>query len=97
MTYLIQNEIRSSITQETLLHLCVSRLNSIKHGYITATDNSPRSVFPNFRVVELMLKCGADVNARNEARSTPLLVASITYNIEDDVSLLLKTKYFYKL
>ena len=32
-----------------------------------------------------MLRCGADVNAKNEARSTPLLVASITYNYKYEV------------
>lgn len=33
-----------------------------------------------------MLDCGADVNAKNESKSTPLHVASNPYNYAGDVS-----------
>lgn len=32
---LIQNDVRSACTKDTLLHLCVSRLNVIKSGYFS--------------------------------------------------------------
>lgn len=37
-------------------------------------------VFPNIEVAKLLIDCGADVNAQNESKSTPLHVASIAYN-----------------
>lgn len=37
----------------------------------------------------MLLQCGADVNAQNESRSTPLLVASIPYNFNNDLVRLL--------
>lgn len=37
-------------------------------------------IFPSLEVVELLLACGADVNARNESKSTPLHIASMPYN-----------------
>lgn len=43
-------------------------------------------VFPKLEVVNLLLDCGADVNARNESKSTPLHVASLPYNYEGAVS-----------
>jgi ankyrin repeat protein len=37
-------------------------------------------IFPNLDVVQLLLACGIDVNAINESKSTPLLIASMPYN-----------------
>ncbi|XP_075238445.1 ankyrin repeat protein mann-cup isoform X1 [Lycorma delicatula] len=74
---LIQQNPRSACTGDTLLHLCVSRLNTIKSSYF-ADDN--QLIFPNMAVIQLLLNCGAPVNARNESRSTPLHVAANPYN-----------------
>lgn len=37
-------------------------------------------------VIQLLLDCGAPVNARNESRSTPLHVAANPYNFYGPVS-----------
>uniref|UniRef100_A0A1Q3F9U8 Putative ankyrin repeat protein n=1 Tax=Culex tarsalis TaxID=7177 RepID=A0A1Q3F9U8_CULTA len=81
---LVRNNIRSAITNDTLLHLSVSRLNVIKSGYFT-DDSSLRVIFPNLNVVKLLLEAGAHVNAKNESKSTPLLVASMPYNYEREL------------
>jgi hypothetical protein len=38
---LMKHDIRSSSTDDTLLHLCVSRLNMVKHGFF-ADNSSPK-------------------------------------------------------
>ncbi|GFG36055.1 hypothetical protein Cfor_01723 [Coptotermes formosanus] len=77
VTALIRSNPRSASTGDTLLHLCVSRLNTIKSAYFS-DDN--QIIFPNMDVIKLLLECGAPVNARNESRSTPLHVAANPYN-----------------
>ncbi|CRK86871.1 CLUMA_CG000696, isoform A [Clunio marinus] len=76
---IMKSDIRTS-NQDTLLHMCVSRLNYVKHGYFADHNMTAKSVFPNIDVVKLLLNCNANVNARNECRSTPLFIASIPYN-----------------
>lgn len=70
----------------------------IKYYYLKFKKNILQVVFPNLDVVKLLLKCGADVNARNESKSTPLHVASIPYNYNGEVSqkhnLTIPNKYF---
>ncbi|KAK0165341.1 hypothetical protein PV328_003860 [Microctonus aethiopoides] len=75
---LVKQNPRSASTEDTLLHLCVSRLNTLTSSYFTSDDT--QTVFPHVEVVKLLLECGAYVNARNESRSTPLHVASNAYN-----------------
>lgn len=82
---LIKCDIRTS-NQDTLLHMCVSRLNFVKHGYFSEQNLTSKSVFPNIEVVKLLLDCNANVNARNECRSTALFIASIPYNYNFEVS-----------
>lgn len=77
VTKLIQSKPRSAIHGDTLLHLCVSRLNTIKGTYFA--DDS-QLIFPNLEVIKLLLDCGAPVNARNQSHSTPLHIAANTYN-----------------
>lgn len=89
---IVKHDIRTS-NQDTLLHMCVSRLNYVKHGYFADHNISSKSVFPSMDVVKLLLNCGAQVNARNECRSTPLFIASIPYNCNGNfeiIDLLLK-------
>jgi hypothetical protein len=82
---IVKHDIRTS-NQDTLLHMCVSRLNHVKHGYFADQNMTTKSVFPNLDVVKLLLKCNAKVNARNECRSTALFIASIPYNYNHEVS-----------
>lgn len=84
---LVRSNLRSAITNDTLLHLSVSRLNVIKSGYFT-DESSLKVIFPNVNVVKLLLKCGAYVNAKNESKSTPLLIASLPYNYGREVNAL---------
>ncbi|XP_055376509.1 protein fem-1 homolog C [Condylostylus longicornis] len=83
-----RQKIRSACTSDSLLHLCVSRLNVIKSTYFT-DENNVRSIFPNFDVVKLLVETGSEINAKNEAKSTPLHVASLPYNYENDIVLYL--------
>jgi hypothetical protein len=88
---IVKHDIRTS-NQDTLLHMCVSRLNYVKHGYFADHNITARSVFPNLDVVKLLLNCNAKVNARNECRSTPLFIASIPYNYNFElIEMLLKS------
>ncbi|XP_049277864.1 protein fem-1 homolog C [Anopheles funestus] len=82
---LVHSKVRSAITNDTLLHLSVSRLNVIKSGYFSDDSALLRIVFPSLNVAKLLLDCGADVNAKNESNSTPLLVAAMPYNYDRDV------------
>lgn len=81
---LVQADVRSAHTGDTLLHLCVSRLNVIRSTYF-ADELDVAPVFPSVPVVSLLLECGADVCVRNEARSTPLHVAAIPYNFSTEL------------
>ncbi|XP_073969464.1 ankyrin repeat protein mann-cup [Rhodnius prolixus] len=77
VTELVKSNPHSAPTGDTLLHLSVSRLNTIKSSYFT-DDN--QLIFPSMSVIKLLLECGAPVNARNESKSTPLHVAANPYN-----------------
>lgn len=76
---LIAADIRSS-TKDTLLHLSCSRLNVVKSSYFS--NDHYNSFFPDRSVIMHFLACGANINAINESRSTPLLVCSLLYNFE---------------
>ncbi|CAD6993657.1 unnamed protein product [Ceratitis capitata] len=85
---LARANVRSACTSDTLLHLCVSQLNVIKSGYLS-DDNDITFVFPNAKVIKLLVDCGMNVNAKNEAKSTPLHVAVQPYNYSNHIILLL--------
>ncbi|XP_058800378.1 protein fem-1 homolog A [Phymastichus coffea] len=84
---LVKENPRSASTEDTILHLCVSCLNTINSSYFNADD--VQKIFPNLEVVKLLLECGAHVNARNESRSTPLHIASNVYNFQNSLIKLL--------
>ncbi|XP_043652193.1 protein fem-1 homolog A [Drosophila teissieri] len=87
----VVGNLRSASTADTMLHLCASRLNVIKSGYITDDNFADKTVFPNAEVIKLLIQCGVDVNIKNEAKSTPLHVACQPYNYDNEiVHLLLK-------
>ncbi|XP_065155286.1 protein fem-1 homolog CG6966 isoform X2 [Atheta coriaria] len=78
VTDLVRVNPKSGTTDDSLLHLCVSKLNTIRSGYFS--EDEPIAIFPNQTVIEFLLRCGASVNARNESKSTPLHVATVPYN-----------------
>lgn len=69
---------RTVSAEDTLLHLCVSKSNTLRSSYFL--DEEPIQVFPKLEVIQFLLDCGAHVNARNGTNSTPLHVATIDYN-----------------
>lgn len=84
---LIKSNIRCFTEGETILHLCVSRLNTIRSSYFL--DEEPITIFPTKKVVRLLLECGANVNAKNDNGHTPLHVAVMAYNYSADLVRLL--------
>lgn len=72
-----------SAADDTLLHLVVSRANTMKPTAFF--EEAHVHVFPDAPLAELLLECGADVEAVNEARSTPLHVAALRNNFRPDV------------
>ncbi|EGI62018.1 Protein fem-1-like protein A [Acromyrmex echinatior] len=85
---LVKQNPRTVYTEDTLLHLCVSSLNTINSSYFTSADDM-HTIFPRLDVVKLLLDCGAYVDARNIMRSTPLHVASNAYNFRNPLIKLL--------
>ncbi|KOC59247.1 Protein fem-1 like protein C [Habropoda laboriosa] len=75
---LVKQDPRSAYTEDTLLHFCVWKTNTVSS-----------TIFPHLEVVRLLLECGANVNARNEWRSTPLHIASDPYNFQNSIVKLL--------
>ncbi|KAI4460790.1 hypothetical protein MML48_5g00019050 [Holotrichia oblita] len=75
---LIRINPKSATTDDTLLHMCVSKLNTIRSGYFM--DEEPIVIFPEKQVIQFLLNLGAKVNARNESKCTPLHVATVSYN-----------------
>ncbi|KAK5644465.1 hypothetical protein RI129_005765 [Pyrocoelia pectoralis] len=65
-------------TEDSLVHLCVSKLNTLRSSYFMDEESVP--IFPQREVIELLLDCGFDVNSRNGSNSTPLHIASSSYN-----------------
>ncbi|KAK4875083.1 hypothetical protein RN001_011505 [Aquatica leii] len=69
---------RSIVMEDTLLHLCVSKINTLRSSYFM--DEDPVPIFPQEDVIKLLLDCGFDVNSRNISNSTPLHIATSSYN-----------------
>lgn len=72
-----------SAAGDSLLHLVVSRANTMKPTAFF--EEAHVHVFPDAPLAELLLECGADVEAVNESRSTPLHVAALRNNFRPDV------------
>ncbi|CAG9794625.1 unnamed protein product [Diatraea saccharalis] len=81
---LVQADVRSAHTGDTLLHLSVSCLNVIRSTYFADEPPLP-PMFPCVEAVRLLLAAGARVDARNGARSTALHVAAAPYNFSSEL------------
>ncbi|RWS26719.1 Protein fem-1-like protein [Leptotrombidium deliense] len=68
---------------DTLLHLAVSKSNTMKSN--TLMEDPYTAIFPDVGVAELLLDCGAFVDAINFNQSTPLHIASTRSNYSSDV------------
>jgi len=68
---------------DTLLHLVVSKQNTMKSN--TFIEDPHTVIFPDVGVADLLLECGARVDAVNNYNSTPLHVACTRSNYNADV------------
>ena len=68
---------------DTLLHLAVSRSNSLKTQNLF--DDRQLAFFPSLAVTELLIDCGADLTAVNEAGDSALHVASSGANFRQEI------------
>lgn len=68
---------------DTLLHLVVSKSNTMKSN--TFIEDPHTVIFPDAGVAELLLDCGALVDAINQNQSTPLHVACTRSNYNAEV------------
>ncbi|XP_011137078.1 protein fem-1 homolog A [Harpegnathos saltator] len=85
---LVKKNPRSVYTGDTLLHLCVSSLNTVNSNYFNPADDV-HTIFPRMDVAKLLLECGAYVDAKNILRSTPLHIASRGCNFDNQLVKLL--------
>nr|XP_023011647.1 protein fem-1 homolog C [Leptinotarsa decemlineata] len=81
VTEFVRKNIKCVVSQDTILHLCVNKLNTIRSSHFT--DEEPIMIFPEANVVKCLLECGAEVNAKNELGCTPLHLSTISYNYSD--------------
>ncbi|KAG5898102.1 hypothetical protein JTB14_027459 [Gonioctena quinquepunctata] len=77
----LKKNVKCVVMEDTILHLCVSKLNTIRSSYFM--DEEPIVIFPKESVVRCLLECGADINARNEQGFSPLHISTLTYNYSD--------------
>lgn len=68
---------------DTLLHLVVSKTNTMKSN--TFIEDPHTLIFPDANVCKLLLECDFNVDAINNNASTPLHVASTRSNYNPDV------------
>lgn len=71
-------------TGETLLHMVVSRANTMKTN--TIFEDPHTAIFPDSAVTFLLLDCGANIEATNHNLSTPLHIASLRSNFVPEVT-----------
>ncbi|XP_061723486.1 protein fem-1 homolog C isoform X1 [Cydia pomonella] len=77
MRRVVELQLRSAHTCDTLLHLSVSRLTVIRSSYC---GEEAGALFPSVSLAKALLAAGADPLRRNAARCTALHVAVLPYN-----------------
>lgn len=68
---------------DSLLHLSTMKNNTLKSDNLF--DDGPYSFFPSADVVGLLVECGANVNATNAVRNTPLHIAASPSNFRQEI------------
>ncbi|CAH0554463.1 unnamed protein product [Brassicogethes aeneus] len=81
ITDLVRKNIKSVTNEDSIMHLCVSIMNTIRSSYFT--DEEPIMIFPHRGVIKTLLDIGAPINAKNDHGSTPLHVASAPWNYSE--------------
>ena len=69
-----------------MLHLSVMKNNTLKGQNIFEDGN--HTLFPSIDVAQLLIECGAKVNAMNLSNNTPLHTASTALNYRQEVNIL---------
>jgi len=72
-------------SRDSLLHLAVSKSNSLKAQNFFEDGGAMGNLFPSLAVARLLVECGARVNATNNLESTPLHTASTVSNFKQEV------------
>jgi ankyrin repeat protein len=72
-------------TGDSLLHLVVSKSNTMKSASFMESETTTAVIFPDVGVARLLLEAGADVDAVNHADCTPLHVACTRSNYQQSV------------
>ena len=71
---------------DTLLHLAASRNNFLKSQNIFEENGQQTGdLFPSLEVVRFLLDCGARPNATNDLGSSPLFIASLPTNFDQNI------------
>lgn len=76
---------------DSLLHLAVSKSNSLKTQNFFEDGGQLGNLFPSLPVARMLVECGARINATNAVESTPLHTASCLANFKQEVVELLLT------
>jgi len=72
-------------SRDSLLHLAVSKSNSLKAQNFFEDGGTMGNLFPSLSVARLLVECGARINATNNLGSTPLHTASTVSNFKQEV------------
>merc|ERR1712088_859761 len=70
---------------DSLLHLAVSKSNSLKTQNFFEDGGQMGNLFPSLPVAQLLVECGARLNATNALESTPLHTASCLPNFNKEI------------
>ena len=75
------------LSDDTLLHLACERGNKLKSAALDLGGENGQhpAFFPSPAVVQLLVECGAKINANNETGSTPLHTASKEENFNQEI------------
>jgi len=74
-----------TILGDSLLHLSVSKSNTLRTQTFFEEGGQSGNLFPSLHVVRLLIECGARLNATNVFESTPLHTASSGQNFKQEV------------